>query len=445
MLLGMNSSVLVGPSSVAVLSVVNPYPADSGKKVVLDGVLRHLVDRLGADNVHYLLIGGRADEVRADFPGTVHLLPAPSGREKMTALLTRVATGRSSLQEALTRSGTVARAITDKLGELDVDLEVYDTVRVGQYAPQGGTARRICYLDDLFSERYRMMRERMASHPELAMNPLGTFAEHVPGPLRGLVGSTFVQRALLALEQRMIARSEVAAARRFDRCLLVNARECRTLAERARVGYDEVAAIPPVVRARGRRDYRGAPEFVFLGLLSQPWNEDGLRSFVEQVWAGLLARRPDARLRVIGREAPQWLLDLAAAQPGNVVVEGYVEDLDTALAGVAAMLNPARFGTGVKIKVIEALGRGVPVVSTPLGADGVASGRGTGVLTPADVESWVDELVRLCDVEQNRGESSAALAHHARRYGQEAAFAVYDEAFGLLEGRPTAAPEPVAA
>lgn len=445
MLLGMNSSVLTSTSSVAILSVVNPYPADSGKKVVLDGMLRHLSDRLGAENVHYLLIGGKAEDIRADFPATVHLLPAPSGKEKMTALLTRVATFRSSLQEALTRSGTVARAIAEKLGELDVDLEVYDTVRVGQYAPQGGTARQVCYLDDLFSERYRMMLERMESHPELAMNPLGTFAEHVPGPLRKLVDSTLVQRALLAFEQRMIARSEVAAARRFDRCLLVNARECRSLAERAYVGYEDVVAIPPVVRARGRRDFRGAPEFVFLGLLSQPWNEDGLRSFVEQVWERLLERRPDARLRVIGREAPQWLLDLAAAQPQNVVVEGYVEDLDAALAGAAAMLNPARFGTGVKIKVIEALGRGVPVVSTPLGADGVASGRGTGVLTPADVESTVDELVRLCDVEENRRESGAALAHHARRYGREAAFAAYDEAFGVAARRPAAALAPVAA
>jgi hypothetical protein len=151
---------------------------------VLDGMLRHLSDRLGAENVHYLLIGGKAADggtaVRADFPATVHLLPAPSAKEKLAALLTRVATGRSSLQEALTRSGTVAAAITAKLGELDVDLEVYDTVRVGQYAPQGGTARRICYLDDLFSERYRMMLDRMRSQPELVENPLGTFAAHVP-------------------------------------------------------------------------------------------------------------------------------------------------------------------------------------------------------------------------------------------------------------------------
>ena len=63
--------------------------------------------------------------------------------------------------------------------------------------------------------------------------------------------------------------------------------------------------------------------------------------------------RAAKRLRVIGRQAPQWLLDLAAEQPENVLVEGFVADLDDALSGAAAMLNPARFGTGVKIKVIE--------------------------------------------------------------------------------------------
>src|SRR3954452_1771851 len=442
----MSSSVLTSTSSVAFLSVVNPYPTDSGKKVVLDGMLAHLVDRLGRDNVHYVLIGGNADEVPADFPATLHVLAGPSAEEKLASLLSRGATGRSSLQEALTRSSGVARAITDLLAELDVDLEVYDTVRVGQYAPEGATARRVCYLDDLFSERYRMMLERMRTNPELELNPLGTFAEHVPGALRRVAEHPLAQRALLSYERWAIARAEVAAARRFDRCLLVNAREARSLCERAHVGYDDVVGIPPVINSRGgEREFVGGAEFVFLGLLSQPWNEDGLRSFVEQVWPELLRRRPAARLRVIGREAPQWLLELAAAQPQNVTVEGFVADLDAALSTATAMLNPARFGTGVKIKVIEPIGRGLPVVSTPLGADGVASGRGTGVLTPEDVNAWVAELLRLTDAEQNRRESTAALTHYARRYSREAAFAAYDEALGLAGGSPIAAEEQAAA
>jgi Glycosyl transferases group 1 len=419
-------------TSVAIVSVVDPYPTDSGKKVVLDGFLSFLADRLGAENVHYLLVGGRAADVTAEFPVTLHELAGAPMREKLASVFTRCTTGRSSVQEALTRSATVQREINEKLAELGVDMEVYDTVRLGQYADPTSTARQVCYLDDLFSERYRMMLDWMDRHPEQDMQALGTFAEHVPAKLRKIVDLPVAKRALLAFEQRMIRRSEIRAARRFDRCLLVNDREAGVLNDRADTA-DQVVAVPPMVSvdATTERDYAGAPEFVFLGLLSQPWNEDGLRSFTSEVWPELLRRRPDATLRVIGRQAPQWLLDLAAEQPENVLVEGYVADLDGALASAAAMLNPARFGTGVKIKVIEALGRSLPVVGTPLGADGVESGPGTGVLTPETVEETVTELLRLTDVEENRLESKAAGMHFARRYRREAAFASYAQAFGF--------------
>lgn len=419
-------------TSVAIVSVVDPYPTDSGKKVVLDGFLSFLTDRLGRENVHYLLVGGRASDVTGEFPATLHELAGAPMREKLASVFTRAATGRSSVQEALTRSATVQRAISEKLAELDVDLEVYDTVRLGQYADENSTAQQVIYLDDLFSERYRMMLDWMTRHPEQDMQALGTFAEHVPAKLRKIVELPLAKRALLSFEQRMIRRSEIAAARRFDRSLLVNRREAGVLAERADVDAEKVVAVPPLVaEAKAERNFTGAADFVFLGLLSQPWNEDGLRSFTEQVWPELLSRRPDARLRVIGRQAPQWLLDLAAEQPENVLVEGFVADLDEALGSAAAMLNPARFGTGVKIKVIEALGRGLPVVGTLLGADGVESGPGTGVLTPETVSETVDELLRLTDVEENRLESKSAAMHFARNYRREAAFASYAQAFGF--------------
>lgn len=416
--------------SVAVVSVVDPYPTDSGKKVVLDGFLAFLADRVGAENVHYILVGGRSSDT--PFPVTVHELAGPSMREKLVSALTRCTTGRSSVQEAFTRAPGVQRAIQAKLVELDADLEVYDTVRLGQYAPLGSRAHQVCYLDDLFSERYRMMRGWARRHPQQDLQALGTFAEHVPAALRKLVDLPWARNALLAFEERTIRRAENMAARRFDRSLLVNGREAALLAERAGVATDKVGAVAPLVNAaKVEREFTGNADFIFLGLLSQPWNEDGLRSFTDEVWPELLRRKPDARLRVVGRHAPRWLQDLAAAQPANVILEGFVEDLDTVLANATAMLNPARFGTGVKIKVMEALGRSLPVVSTPHGADGVESGPGTGVLAPPTAAATVEELLRLTDVEENRLESKAAAAHFARRYRREAAFAAYAQAFGF--------------
>lgn len=419
--------------AVAVVSLVDPYPSDSGRKVVLAGFLEHLADRVGAANVHYLLVGGRAAGSKRTFPVKLHELPGPKTVHRVTSLLTHSGTGRRSLQEAIVRSPEVAKVIAGALRELAVDLEVYDTVRLGQYASSAGVARQVCYLDDLFSERYRQMLDTMRRYPGVDLQPLGTFEHQVPEVLRPLATNRRSQRVLLAAEERLIRRSEDRAARRFDTCLLVNPGEAELLRARTGVGCERVMSVPPLVSRRrtAERCYRGAPQYIFLGLLSQPHNEDGLRSFLLGIWPELMRRCPKARLRVIGREPRQGLRDLVARHGDSVVLEGYVPDLDSVFADAAAMINPLRFGTGINIKVIEALGRGLPVVASPTGADGIANGPDAGVFLTRYVDDTVEVLLRLTDPETNLRASKAAEAHFERRYSREAAFARYDQAFGF--------------
>lgn len=420
------------PDAVAVVSVVDPFPQDSGKKVVLAGFLDHLADRVGAANVHYLLVG-RATGSARDFPVRLHELPGPTVVHRLASVVTHAGTARRSLQEAMVRSPVTARAIAQVLRELAVDLEIYDTVRLAQYAGAANGARQVCYLDDLFSERYRLMLAAMRRHPDVELQPLGAFAGHVPAAVRPLATLPAMQRTLLAVEQRLVRRSEDRAAHRFDTCLLVNPVEAELLRSRSGLGADRVLSVPPLVSRplSSDRDYRGAPEFVFLGLLSLPHNDDGLRSFLLEVWPQVLRRCPDARLRVVGREPRKELRDLANRNSGSVLLDGYVPDLDAVLAGAAAMINPLRFGTGIKIKVIEALSRGLPVVSSPIGAVGMAHGPETGVFLAADVGGTVDAMLRLTDPQVNSRASRAAEAHFARRYCREGVFACYDRVFGF--------------
>lgn len=414
---------------------MDPFPPDCGNKVVMAGILEHLADRVGPANVHYLLIGGRAPGSEGDFPVRLHELPGPRIADQLASVVTHCATARRSLQEAIVRSPRVGKAIAGLLRELGPVLEIYDTVRVGQYAGPAGAARQICYLDDLFSKRYQLMLQIMRHHPGVNLQPLGTFARQVPRVLRPLATSRIGQRALLAAERRLIRRSEDQAARRFNTCLLVNPDEAELLRVRAGVAADRVLSVPPLVQLRaglrGGRVYSGAPEFVFLGLLSQPHNEDGLCTFLLDVWPELCRRRPDARLRVVGRHARPKLHELVARHSGSVSMEGFVADLDGVLGSAAAMINPPRFGTGIKIKVIEALGRGLPVVSSPIGADGIAIGPDTGMFVAGDPHQTVDALLRLTDQEINCAASQAAQAHFTRCYSREAVFASYDRAFGF--------------
>ncbi len=196
---------------------------------------------------------------------------------------------------------------------------------------------------------------------------------------------------------------------------------------------DKRAALP-FVSYLAERHYGGAAEFAFLGLLSLPHNDDGLRFLLRAVWPLVLQRLPGARLRVIGREARPELLALADQLRDSVTVEGYVADLSEALGGVAALVNPLRFGSGIKLKVIEALGRALPVVSTPVGAEGIDSGPGTGVLVGTEPAELAELLCSLTDPTYNADISAQARARFDASYAAAAVFAAYDTAFGDNSG-----------
>ena len=416
---------------VTLVSAVDPYPTDAGKKVVLAGFLEYFRERFGPHNVHYLMVNGAP---APDFPVTLHPLPKVRRRAQLAAVAGRVPTGRATLQEALLYSPQVRKAVCEMRASVGPSLEIYDTIRMAQYADPDHADQQICYLDDLFSERYAGMLAAAENYPDVQIRPLGNFAEHVPGPLRPLADSKVPQRALLRMEAALARRSEDHAALRFRRNLLVNEGEATRLARRVSDrGRADVMAVPPLVTAPEYRprNYAGAPEFVFVGLLSLPHNEDGVRSLLTEVWPMVLARLPKARLRIIGRDCGPELRAAAARFGESVTLEGYVDDLTEVLCSAAGLVNHLRFGSGIKLKVIEALGRGLPVVSTSVGADGFAAGAENGILPADSGAEFADALAALTDPAHNREVSDGARAHFASTFARGAVFDCYDKAFTL--------------
>jgi glycosyltransferase involved in cell wall biosynthesis len=415
--------------SVALISAVDPFPTDAGKKVVLAGFLDYFIERYGADNVHYIKVGAPPNE---PFPVQLHVVPKPPKKVVLRNIATKVALGRCSLQEAFLGSPHTAAAIKQILDSVNPKLHVYDTVRMAQYASESTKAEQICYLDDLFSERYERMLRASRTCPDVNSTALGNFAEHIPKQLQPIANNQMGQRALLRAEKALVRRSEDAAARAFRRCLLVNEEEVRVLTQRTGIAAGRVKCVPPMLKApaSSTRNYAGAPDFVFIGLLSLPHNDDGLRWFLRTTWPLLRSRLPEAKLRVIGRDAGSEVLAMGAKLSDSVTIEGYVPDLGEALGRAAAVINPLRFGSGIKLKVIEALGRAVPVVSTPVGAEGIANGAGTGVLVGSEPTELTELLCSLTDPKRNEEVSNEARLHFAGTYSRDAVFGVYDTAFG---------------
>jgi len=403
--------------------------------VVLSGLLDYWRERVGPDQVHYVLVrpaSEAAPPVAEAFPGVLHRLSSPTTPRQLQSLALRTLTGRSSIQEAMLYSPTLAAELAAVLEEVAADVEIYDTVRLGQYAPGSAPSagrRRIIYLDDLFSHRYEAMLRAAKEHGDVLVNPLGAFSTMIPAALRRPVDNAVVQRLLLTAESRLIGRAEKAATRQFERCLLVNDGEARMLMQQT--GMSNVVAVPPLVPTPTgvSRAFDGRPEFVFLGLLSLPHNDDGIRWFLDHAMGPLLALRPDAKVRVVGREATSALKRSAAQFGDSVTLEGFVPDLDDLLTHTAALLTPLRFGSGVKIKLIEALARQVPVVSTGFGVDGIVDGPGQGVLIVDSIADFPRAMLELVDVGTNARVADQARARFDSTFSRAVVFAEYDKVF----------------
>lgn len=416
--------------TVVILSATTPYPRDSGKSVVLAGMLEHLRRSVPESQIHYLHVG----EPLTDTTGFGEVVVHELGRRRRHELIANLALGVPlrglSLQEAFTASRSVHHRLRTVLATLDADLEIVDTIRMSQLTegiPHRG--RRVLYLDDLFSERYRRMLAVLDDDDASAhFDPLGQFTVHVPRPLRGLTRRRHFRRGLLLLERVLVARREVRAVQHVELSLLLNETEVETLRGRAAA---RVIAVPPLVAAptARRAQWSGRPEFCFVGMLSIAHNDDGLSWFLREGMPELLRRHPDAVLHVVGRGASPTVLELAERLGASVRLHGYVEDLDALVGSCCAMVNVLRFGSGVKIKVLDALARGLPVVTTDVGAEGIGSTSPGLVIADSAAEAG-RELARLADPTARAEAADDAARIYSRRYAPDVVHAAYDFAFG---------------
>lgn len=129
-----------------------------------------------------------------------------------------------------------------------------------------------------------------------------------------------------------------------------------------------------------------------LGSMDWKPNEEGIEWFLDKVWPLVMEKNPKLKLYLAGRHMPQWLTDLKMK---GVKVIGEVEDAKEFMLSKNIMIVPLMSGGGMRVKIIEALALQKPIVSTPLGAKGVAVRNGKSALLvrqPIDFANAILEL-----------------------------------------------------
>ena len=163
--------------------------------------------------------------------------------------------------------------------------------------------------------------------------------------------------------------------------------------------YSEAA---PAFPTPERRD------ILFVGSMDYHANIEAALEFARDAWPAMRASHPDFRFVIVGRNPPQEVRDLAA-HPG-VVVTGTVDDVRPWYRSAFAVVVPLRTGSGTRLKILEAMAAGVPVVSTRLGAEGLAVQDG-GYSLHADTAAEMQQAVELLSQSPERWRALAAAGH----------------------------------
>lgn len=151
-----------------------------------------------------------------------------------------------------------------------------------------------------------------------------------------------------------------------------------------------IVTVGHTVKIKNRGDQRPLnSRILYIGSANQS-NVDALDLFCREMLPRIRQEVPSVTLMLAG---PICRVDIEDME--IIEKKGEAIDLDAAYDGVDVVINPIRFGTGLKIKNIEALGYAKPLVTTSVGAEGIEDGVGKAFLAADDSESFSDAVIRI--------------------------------------------------
>jgi glycosyltransferase involved in cell wall biosynthesis len=139
----------------------------------------------------------------------------------------------------------------------------------------------------------------------------------------------------------------------------------------------------------GTRDPR---RILFLGALDWRPNLDAIGVLLDRIYPAVRACEPQASLLIVGRSPPKWLVDRVRGLTG-VALHANVPDVRPYLAESGMLAVPLRIGGGSRLKILEALASGLPVVSTRVGAEGLRLEAGKHLVVVPCVEEMTAAIL----------------------------------------------------
>jgi glycosyltransferase involved in cell wall biosynthesis len=371
------------------LTQVVPNPPDAGPKIKTHFALRTLAQEHDVELMSFTRSHTETEAAEAMRQWCTQVTTVPLRRQRMREPYHAVR-GWAMLRPFLVQrdaSRAFERALRRRLRTGDIDVLHADQITMAQYL---GVGRQLGLrtVFDAHNAVWELVRDLAARQP----NPAFRIASEV--------------------EWRLLKRFEGHACRASDLTLAVSAHDRDALASAAG-GPMHAEVVPIGIEARDRQPVpvpADASHVLSIATMHYPPNAEAVRWFRDAIWPIVQADDARATFDVVGPRPPADLVDWGAQDP-RVTIHGYVEDVAALYADAAVFVVPLRSGSGVRVKVLEAMAAGVPVVSTSIGIEGLEVMPGEHLLVADDPTAFAGHVLDLLSSHERR----QAFANAGRR------------------------------
>jgi len=137
------------------------------------------------------------------------------------------------------------------------------------------------------------------------------------------------------------------------------------------------------------------PSLFHIGSLEWAPNQEGLIWFLDNCWSEIHKKYPDLKFYVAGRNAPVWFQRKLGLP--NVIYKGEVADAYEFMNSKSIMVVPLNSGSGMRIKIIEGMALGKPIVTSTIGTEGISTTSGKNIIVAEDKSGFVEAISDLIE------------------------------------------------
>jgi polysaccharide biosynthesis protein PslH len=385
---------------ILLLTQVFPYPPDSGPKIKTWNLIKQLARQHEITLVSFVR-GDQTEDVRHLAQYCERVITVPMERSLWMdgrALARSLTSGipwiilrddRGAMRQAI-------RQVTD--GEV-FDIVQADQLGMAQYALGVTGGKKVLDDHNAVWQLYQRLWETL---------PLGAL------------------KLLWGREWPLLKKYEGQVGRQFDGIFAVSQAD-RAALEEVMGQAGKVRIVPITVDADEVFPVHREPKsdhILSMGTMFWQPNIEGVMWFAREIYPRIQAERPGAVVDILGARPPKAIVRLAQSEPA-IHVTGYVPDPTPYLEKAGVMIVPLLAGSGMRVKILQALAQEIPIVTTTIGCEGIEVEHGRHVLIADTPEEFARAVLRLL--------ADPGLGRVLGRNGRELILARYNAQMQLAE------------